>query len=266
MTTKATAAAAASGASRGTTTTTALRTASTNREPAIAKRTSSVQKQQQPPQTQPQQPPQQHQQQHQQQQVPVKLSNARFDANRCADPFATSNKKCKTTFAQSYIQGNIPCRLQSSAAKYSLQWDQYAADGFSPDLLVVCADGLCETVHPHVLMAPMMFEELLARTQGASDMLAPVFVTVVGHLRKALLDAAATAAGVKGTLQLVQAANNGNLLLPQLPKLIPALAQALRAPAAKKFQDQIMMIFGLLEQHCGPEATKMIKAKIPTYS
>ena len=109
-----------------------------------------------------------------------------------------------------------------------------------------------------------MFEELLQRTQGVSDMLNPVFVQVVGHLRKALLDSAATAAGVKGTLLLVQHAN-GAQLLPQLSKLVPALAQALRTPNAKKFQDQVMMIFGLLEQHCGQEATKVIKAKIPTY-
>jgi hypothetical protein len=189
------------------------------------------------------------------------ISHQRYDAHKCADPFATSAKKCKTTFSQSYVQGNIPCRLQSSAARYSLQWDAYAAEGFSPDLLLVCADGLRETVHPFVLMAPMMFEELLRRAQAAAEqMLAPIVGPVTEHVRAALLDPATVAVGLRALQLLVQAV--GPLLLPQLPKLVPVLARPLRD---KKLQDAVMGVFGMLEAACGAEATRLIKAKIPTY-
>ena len=86
-----------------------------------------------------------------------KLSSQRLNPNKSANPFETNVRACKSIFSQSYVTGSIPCRLQSSASRYSLQWDPAAVNGFSPDLLVVCAAGLVEDQHPYSLMAPMMF-------------------------------------------------------------------------------------------------------------
>jgi len=189
-----------------------------------------------------------------------RISQQRYDAARCADPFASNAKRCKTTFSQSYVQGNIPCRLQSTAARYHLQWDSYAAQGFSPDLFIVCADGLSETDHPHVKLAPMMFEELLQRTAGNAEMLAGVIPAVVLHIRKAVLDDATIGAGLLALMLLAQ--SSGNLLLPQLPKLVPALTKPLRD---KRYTDKIVAILQAFEAGCGAEATRFIKSKIPTW-
>lgn len=189
------------------------------------------------------------------------LSLQRYNPAKCADPFQSNTKKCRTSFAQAYLQGNIPCRLQSSAAKFQIQWDSYALAGFSPDLLVVCADGLCELEHPFVVMAPLMFEELIRRAEGVPDMFAPVIETIAAHIRKALLSENTTAAGLKALLLL--AAASGPLLQSSLGKLIPAMAKPLKD---KKHSDTVAQCFALFEQNCGPEATKLIKSKIPTYS
>lgn len=191
-----------------------------------------------------------------------KLSNQRYDAAKTADPFATNAKKCKSAFSQSYQLGQLPVRLQSSAAKFHVQWEEYAKAGFSADLLVICAAGLVETQHPYCVLAPMMFEELLGRCEGHAEMLAPITNEICGHLRAALLDAAPAvqAAALKATQLFCQSA--GPLMLPQLQKVVPALARQLRD---KKNGPQAMLILGTIEQTCGPEATKIIKSKVPTY-
>jgi hypothetical protein len=180
---------------------------------------------------------------------------------KCADPFQSNPKKCRTSFSAAYLQGNIPARLQSSAAKFQVQWDPYAASGFSPDLLVVCADGLCELEHPFCVMAPTMFEELIGRAQGAPEMLAPVIEPVTAHIRKAMLTDNTTGPALKALAQL--AGGSGPLLMPALGKLVPVLAKPLRD---KRYRDLVAECFSLFEQNCGPEATKIIKSKIPTYS
>jgi hypothetical protein len=188
------------------------------------------------------------------------LSAQRLNPNKCADPFASNAKKCKTTFSQSYISGSIPCRLQSTASRYFLQWDAPAATGFSPDLLVVCADGLAETEHPHVVLAPMMFHELILRSEGCVEMFAPVIEPIGAHIRKALMAQESFDLALSSLSLLLQ--HTGNLLTPQLHKLVPCLARAFND---KKRRDAVLQCLGLMEQQCGLEATKLIKSKIPVY-
>lgn len=196
----------------------------------------------------------------QQQQQEKSLSAQRLNPNKCANPFQTNTKRCKSVFSQSYIAGSIPCRLHTSASKYHLHWDQAAASGFSPDLLVVCADGLNETDHPYVVLAPMMFHELVLRAEGCLEMFVPVVEPVTTHIRKALLDSATFDAALSGLHLFIQ--HTGNLVHPHLVKLVPVLAKAFHD---KKRKDSVVAVLGLLEQNCGPDATKLIKSKIPTY-
>jgi hypothetical protein len=158
------------------------------------------------------------------------------------------------------VSGSIPCRLQSTASRQYLQWDEYAQTGFSPDLLVVCADGLSEDQHPFTIMAPMMLEQLVARAEGNAAMFAPVLEQLVAHLRKALMADASFSKGLRG-LSVIASATDA-LLLPYLPKLVPCLTKGLRD---KEHRDDVLATLGLLEQQCGPEARKIIKSKIPTY-
>lgn len=188
------------------------------------------------------------------------LSAQKLNPNKCANPFQTNVKACKTTFSQSYVSGSIPCRLQSSCSRYSLQWDANAQGGFSPDLLIVCADGLSETQHPYSLMAPMMFHELVLRAEGCLDMFAPIMEPVVAHLRKAMSAKETFTPALAGLQVLV--ANSGNLILPHLPKLVMVMS---RAYGTKEHRDAIGTALGEIEMQCGPDATKMIKSKIPTW-
>jgi hypothetical protein len=184
----------------------------------------------------------------------------RLNPNKCTDPFQTNTKKCKSTFSQSYISGSIPCRLHTSASKYHLHWDQGATSGFSPDLLVVCADGLSETEHPYVILAPMMFHELVLRAEGCVDMFVPVVEPITSHIRKAMLAPETFEAALHALSLVLQ--YTGSLLTQHMAKIVPCLAKNY---GDKKKRDSIATVLGLLEQQCGPEATKLIKSKIPTY-
>ena len=188
------------------------------------------------------------------------LSRQRLDPSKCANPFQTDARKCKTQFSQSYVAGSIPCRLQSTASKHHLQWDSYAQTGFSPDLLVVCCDGLCEEQHPFTLMAPMMLEELVARSEGNAQLFVPVLDQIAGHLRKALMQESSFGRGLRG-LQVILTATD-NLMLPYLIKIVTCLTKGVRD---KNHRDDVLATLGLMEQQCGPEARKIIKSKIPTY-
>lgn len=188
------------------------------------------------------------------------LTRQKFDKHKCTDPFRTDTRGCKTLFSQSYVAGSLPCRLQSSATRYSLQWDAHAAGGFSPDLLVVCADGLTETEHPFTLMAPMMFAELVLRAEGCVDLFAPVMEPVCAHLRKALMKEESVPVALQSLHLLVQ--HTGALILPYMPKLLMCLSKPHRD---KRFRDQTVALLGQVEANCGPDATKLIKSKIPTY-
>lgn len=189
-----------------------------------------------------------------------RISAQRLNPNKCTNPFQTNTKKCKTTFSQSYISGSIPCRLHTSASRFHLHWDQGAASGFSPDLLVVCADGLSETEHPFVILAPMMFHELVLRAEGCVDMFLPVLEPITSHIRKAMLAPESFEAALHAFSLILQ--HTGNLVTPHMAKLVPCLAKHY---GDKKKRDSIAAVLGLLEQQCGPEATKLIKTKIPTY-
>lgn len=188
------------------------------------------------------------------------LTRQKYDPTKCANPFQTDARKCKTQFSQSYVSGSIPCRLQSSGSKHYLQWDEYAQTGFSPDLLVVCCDGLCEDVHPFTLMAPMMIDELVARSEGNAGLFAPVLEGLVANLRKALMHEPAFGKALHALQRILLSTDA--LLLPYLPKLVPCLAKGMRD---KTHRDAVLATLGLMEQQCGPDARKVIKAKIPTY-
>jgi hypothetical protein len=191
---------------------------------------------------------------------PKKMTRERLNPSKAANPFESNMRKCKTVFSQSYVAGSIPCRLHSTAIKFQLQWEDCAKQGFSPDLLVVCADGLAEEEHPYTIMAIMMYEELVGRAEGCVELFLPVLDTLVAHIRKALLLDHAAGRALNALHLLV--ASTANQLMPYVAKLVPALSKHFRD---KRHKDVVVQIFGLLEQQCGPDASKIIKAKIPTY-
>lgn len=87
------------------------------------------------------------------------LPSARLKNVKCADPFATKAEQFKTKFGSVFNSGGVPCRLYHGAANVSLKWskDPCMLD-FDP-LLVICAEGLCETEHPYAFasVSPHLF-------------------------------------------------------------------------------------------------------------
>ena len=215
---------------------------------------------------------------------PKTLAAERLNPNKFASPFASNAKKCKSAFSESYISGSIPCRLQTTASRFYLKWDQGAEAGFSPDLLVVCADGLVETEHPYAVMAPMMFLELCLRSQGCAEMFsAEVLSLVCAHIRAAIsqgLLPPAAASGKPPTIGKQSTVNSvlnnalgalevllqqaGVTVLPHLAKIIPVLARPFGS-SDKALKERVGKTLMAMEDACGSDVTKMIKAKIPTY-
>lgn len=189
-----------------------------------------------------------------------KLSTQRLNPARAANPFETNVRMCKTLFSQSYVAGSIPCRLQSTASKHYLQWDAPASTGFSPDLLVVCADGLTEEQHPYCMMAPMMFSELVIRSEGCAELFGPIAEQLVNHLRKAMLQDSSFQRGLAALHLLLE--HTRDVLAPHIKTLVPLLARKFRD---RNLHDRIVDTLRLMEMQCGPEAAKLIKLKIPTF-
>ncbi len=105
-----------------------------------------------------------------------------------------------------------------------------------------------------------MFEELLSRTDGCIEMVEPFLEATSTNIRKAMLAKETFGAGLQALDVLLQA--TGNLLLPQLGKIVPMLARHAKDPTHK---DGVLGVLRRMEAQCGPEATKVIKSKIPTY-
>ena len=188
------------------------------------------------------------------------ISKKRLDPNPIAHPFQNKVKHCKTTFSQAYISGSIPCRIQSLAKKIYLQWDESAQSGFSGELLVISADGLTETLHPYVVMAPMIFEEMLIRLDGCIELLEPYMEQTIIHLRAALINKDTSKVGLHALRLLLT--HSKELCKKFIKRLIPALAQVYRT---KVISNEVIEVLHYYESICGTDFRKFIKLKIPTY-
>ena len=58
-------------------------------------------------------------------------------------------------------QGGIPCRINHGGVKHTLLWSRPVEDIPYDPYLLLFAEGLRETVHPHTFVARTAFAELL---------------------------------------------------------------------------------------------------------
>ena len=65
-----------------------------------------------------------------------------------ASPFAKPGDG-KTSFSAQYAAGGIPCRINHSGVKHTLLWSRPVEDIPYDPYLLLFAEGLRETVHPH---------------------------------------------------------------------------------------------------------------------
>ncbi|XP_018585426.1 PACRG-like protein isoform X2 [Scleropages formosus] len=144
---------------------------------------------------------------------------------RTVDPFGKSGKT-QSAFAAVYSKGDIPCRLMHGSVKHKLQWQTPPEEiDFNP-LLVILAEGLRETKHPHTFVSSEGFRELLL-VEGATEKATPLLPKVVPALRASLLS---------------------------------------KRQMDKKHKERVTAALQTLEENGGKECLAIIKSRVPTYS
>lgn len=179
---------------------------------------------------------------------------------RTVDPFKDSKKK--SAFATVYNNGGIPCRLMHGSVKHRLAWSQPVDSVPFDPVLVLLAEGVCETVHPYSFVARVGFQELLTASDASSKTI-PLLPKLAAPLRAALVSACddVFAAGMQAVVQL--SAVVGPALNPHLKVLLTSVS---RQMMNKKHQDHITTALQQIEENCGQDCVPIIKSKIPTYT
>ncbi|XP_018585417.1 PACRG-like protein isoform X1 [Scleropages formosus] len=180
---------------------------------------------------------------------------------RTVDPFGKSGKT-QSAFAAVYSKGDIPCRLMHGSVKHKLQWQTPPEEiDFNP-LLVILAEGLRETKHPHTFVSSEGFRELLL-VEGATEKATPLLPKVVPALRASLAhsDTEVFVRGLNGLIQL--SATVGPALNGHLKQLLTCLS---KRQMDKKHKERVTAALQTLEENGGKECLAIIKSRVPTYS
>jgi Parkin co-regulated protein len=131
---------------------------------------------------------------------------------------------------------------------------------FDP-LLITFFEGIIEDKHPYLFIVRQGIQELL-ETPGAREKCQPILRRLSQSIRAAF----------NSESKLV--IETGYLVLRQLAMVSKDslvehintfLAQICKRIANNLFYDKIITCLNNLEDFCGPDVTKLIKAKIPTY-
>ena len=181
---------------------------------------------------------------------------------KVADPFS-KKPMFKTSFGQMYSSGNIPCVVNHGSIKNKLQWKQPPqAQDYDP-LLILVAEGLCETDFPFNFIARNAFKELLD-AELVGDKAELVLPRLIAPLRLSLMssDLSVVEAGMDALMQLshgLRLCSKGDRLNEHLPVL---LVQLTKRP---QLREKATRVLELLEQNGGKAAYDAIKSKVPTY-
>mmetsp|Transcript_2049 Transcript_2049/g.5166 ORF Transcript_2049/g.5166 Transcript_2049/m.5166 type:complete len:273 (-) Transcript_2049:18-836(-) len=189
------------------------------------------------------------------------MPSKRINSVKCADPFATSAKQYKTKFAGVFHSGGVPARLHHGAVNVKLCWSKDPATLDYDPLLVTCAEGLLETVHPYAYASRACFGELLA-TDGAREKATPLVPRIVPSIRAALVssDKSVFEGGVEAVRQLSEAV--GEALNEHIHVFV---VQMNRRSSDKDLAPKILRAMQTFEEGGGQPAYKVIKSKVPTY-
>jgi hypothetical protein len=145
--------------------------------------------------------------------------------------------------------------------KHRLHWSTPPEGLWSYDpLLVLCAEGVRETLHPHTFVARTAWADLLA-APGAAAKTVPLLARLMPPLRLALTssDASVVKAGLLAVRQLVVCVQ-GAMVAYMAPLLVPIN----RHDANRLLRDEARETLLALDC-CDPDALAVIKSKLPAY-
>ena len=100
--------------------------------------------------------------------------------------FCCTGTSSTSIFANSYHNGDMPCRLVHGSVTHKLEWTTDPPLLSYDPLLLIFAQGLVETVHPYYFVARAGFHELLC-AHGAGKKALPMLKRLVSPLRAALV-------------------------------------------------------------------------------
>jgi len=99
------------------------------------------------------------------------------------DPF--SNSTNKSPFLNAFTSGRIPCRLVHGSVRNRLAWNTSIDDLNYDPVLVLLAEGLCETAHPLPFVSRQGFTELMSNINAKPKVL-PLLPNLINPIKVAL--------------------------------------------------------------------------------
>ena len=95
------------------------------------------------------------------------IPTAKLRKIKLGNPFAVGNKH-KTNFGHVYSAGGIPCRIEHGNVNMKLVWSIPPESLEYDPTLIICFEGLLETLHPYSFAAKQCVRELLS-AKGAKE-------------------------------------------------------------------------------------------------
>ena len=188
------------------------------------------------------------------------IPTAKLRKIKLGNPFAVGNKH-KTNFGHVYSAGGIPCRIEHGNVNMKLVWSIPPASLEYDPTLIICFEGLLETLHPYSFAAKQCVRELLS-AQGAQEKVIPILGRLIPHLKNALVcDNPDTFLEAMNVVEMLSDLV-GELMNPYLHFFLQSIN---KRSFNLKYKERVFDLLRTLEANGGPDALAEIKKKVPTY-
>jgi hypothetical protein len=188
------------------------------------------------------------------------IPTAKLRKIKLGNPFAVGNKH-KTNFGHVYSAGGIPCRIEHGNVNMKLVWSIPPESLEYDPTLIICFEGLLETLHPYSFAAKQCVRELLS-AKGAQEKVIPILGRLIPHLKNALVcDNPDTFLEAMNVVEMLSDLV-GELMNPYLHFFLQSIN---KRSFNLKYKERVFDLMRTLESNGGPEALAEIKKKVPTY-
>ena len=188
------------------------------------------------------------------------IPTAKLRRIKLGNPFAVGNKH-KTNFGHVYSAGGIPCRIEHGNVNMKLVWSIPPESLEYDPTLIICFEGLLETLHPYSFAAKQCVRELLT-AKGAEEKVIPILGRLIPHLKNALTcDNPDTFVEAMNVVEMLS-----DLVGEHLNPYLHFFLQSINKRSFNlKYKERVFDLMRTLEQNGGEEALIEIKKKVPTY-
>ena len=188
------------------------------------------------------------------------IPTAKLRKIKLGNPFAVGNKH-KTNFGHVYSAGGIPCRIEHGNVNMKLVWSIPPESLEYDPTLIICFEGLLETLHPYSFAAKQCVRELLS-AKGAQEKVIPILGRLIPHLKNALVcDNPDTFLEAMNVVEMLSDLV-GDLMNPYLHFFLQSIN---KRSFNLKYKERVFDLLRTLESNGGQDALVEIKKKVPTY-